>query len=125
MISCSFDQSLMEKERFEWLLLIDELSGVLPHTFALDGLIDDIGGEFHVDVVDEGVEMLIDEIEIVLGVLSGQIDVLEHLFCFQIHWMLFEMEDYYLCHSNTIYTLLIHTLHSICICKLYIITLYL
>jgi hypothetical protein len=82
MITCSLDQSLVQQEGSQRLLLIYELSCVLPYTFALYRLIDDILGEFDVDIIDKGVEVLIDEVEVVLGVLSGQVDVLEHLLCF-------------------------------------------
>jgi hypothetical protein len=95
-IACGFDESFVEEEGPQRLLVVDELSGILPYGFAFDGLIDDIVGEFDVDVVDEGVEVLVDEVEVVLGVLPGEVDVLEHLLCFQTHWVLFEMEDNYL-----------------------------
>ena len=71
-------ESLMDLEGRKGLLLLKEPSGLLPGLFALVGLIDHVLVDGDLFVVEEGLELLVDEVDIVGGVLTGNVDVLEH-----------------------------------------------
>lgn len=61
----------------EGLLVDEELSCIFPDSLALNGLIDNVLGKFDVHVVNEGIDVLIDQGKVVLGVLPRQVDVLQ------------------------------------------------
>ena len=77
-------------ERFERSLLNKKFFGLFPCTFSLNSLIDNFFIDFDVDLVNKGGELLIDECDIVFGILSGKVDILQNFLIVDVH---LEMEN--------------------------------
>jgi hypothetical protein len=71
----SLGQSLVVIKRSQGWLVHNELFGFFPGRFAFDGFVEDVGLEFDVGVVHEGVQLLINEGDVVFGILSGEVEV--------------------------------------------------
>ena len=71
-------EPFVDLEGRKCLLLLEEPSGLLPGLLALVGFIDHVlvDGDFF--VVEEGLQLFVNEADVVGGVLPGNVYVLEH-----------------------------------------------
>lgn len=72
-------------KRSNWLLIHEKLSSFFPDSSSFNGLVESIFGDFDVEMVGEGIDLFIEESNIVFGIFSGQINVLQHFFGIDAH----------------------------------------
>jgi hypothetical protein len=72
-------------ERAEGLLLKQKGFRFLPSTFTLDSLVIDIWLQLNIDLIDEGIELFLDEPNVILRILPGEVNILQDLLSSQSH----------------------------------------
>ena len=89
MVGGGFGEALVQIEGPERFLAYEKLSCIFPHAFSLNSFIDDIWRKFDIHVIYERIDVLINQGQIVLGVLSCEVYVFENLLCAHTHLAMF------------------------------------